>query len=141
MVPVLTGAATRESFVTYLLAATFTWVIGYIIAHVDLFILRARRPEIPGGFRTPLYPLPQLLSLVGLVWILFNISPDPALTRSIYTIAFGFLGIAVVYAFLWVRFKEKKGLFQTTSIAELVEDFGEHELSTKIPEAALERST
>ncbi|MBI4902643.1 MAG: APC family permease [Acidobacteria bacterium] len=142
LAPLVSGAATAATIVTYMLAATFTWVIGYVIAHVDLFILRARRPEIPGGFRTPLYPLPQLLSLAGLVWILFNISPDPALTRSVYTIAFAFLGVSVVYAYLWVRFKEKKGLFETTAIAELVEDFGEGQSVTKTPEPAqvLERS-
>jgi len=123
LVPVLAGVATAATFLTYILASTFTWVIGYIIAHVDLMVLRFKYPEIRGGFRTPLFPLPQLLSLVGLVWILFNISPDPEITGSVYAIAFVFLGIAIVYAALWVLLKEKKGLFQTTPVADLVEDF------------------
>ena len=127
LAPLAFGAATADSLITYILASTFTYVTAYIIAHVDLMVLRRRYPSAPGGFRTPLYPLPQLLSLAGLVWMLFKISPDPALTPAIYTIAVLFLTIATVYAALWVRLKEKKGLFQTTPLADLVEDFNEDE--------------
>lgn len=124
LVPLLIGVATKERFITFILAATFTWVVGYIIAHVDLIVLRYKHPDLRGGFRTPLYPLPQILSLVGLIWMLFKIAPPGSgLAKDIYTIAFIFLGISIVYAALWVTFKEKKGLFQTTSVAELVEDF------------------
>ncbi|MHB1345486.1 MAG: APC family permease [Thermoleophilia bacterium] len=128
LIPLLIGVATKERFVTFILAATFTWVVGYIIAHVDLMVLRYKHPEVRGGFRTPLYPLPQILSLIGLIWMLFKIAPpDSGLGKDIYTIAFIFLGISIVYAALWVTLKEKKGLFQTTPIAELVEDFAEDE--------------
>ncbi|MBU2602526.1 MAG: APC family permease [Actinobacteria bacterium] len=128
LVPLLIGVATKERFITFILAATFTWVVGYIIVHVDLIILRWKHPEIRGGFRTPLYPLPQILSLIGLIWMLFKIAPpDSGLAKDIYTIAFVFLGISIVYAAAWVTFKEKKGLFQTTPIAELVEDFDKDE--------------
>ena len=99
-------------------------------------MLRIKHPEVRGGFRTPLFPVPQVLSLAGLVWILFNISPDPGLTRGVYTIAFVFLGISVVYAALWVLLKEKKGLFQTTPVAELVEDFDNEESITTTPNPA-----
>lgn len=133
LTPLVVGVATASTFVIYILASTFTWVIGYVIAHVDLIVLRIKHPEIRGGFRTPLFPIPQLLSLAGLVWILFDISPDPALTRSIYTIAFVFLGISVFYAALWVLLKEKKGLFQTTPVADLVEDFDNDESNTTTP--------
>jgi amino acid transporter len=125
LIPVLIGVTSASTFVSYILASTFTYVVGYIIANVDLIVLRIKAPHLrSSGFRTPLFPLPQMLSLSGLVWILFNISPDPSLTRGIYTIAFTFLGISVVYAALWVRLKEKKGLFQTVPIPYLVENVG-----------------
>ena len=66
LTPLVIGVATASTFVIYILASTFTWVIGYIIAHVDLIVLRIKRPEIRGGFRTPLFPVPQLLSLAAL---------------------------------------------------------------------------
>ena len=136
LTPLLIGVATTATFVTYLLASTFTWVIGYVIAHVDLIVLRIKRPEIRGGFRTPLFPVPQLLGLFGLVWMLFNLSPEPGLTRGIYTIACVFLGISVVYAALWVLLKEKKGLFQTTAVEDLVNDFDQDESNTATPNSA-----
>ncbi len=123
LTPLIIGVATRETFITYVLASAFTWMLGYIIVHIDLIVLRWKHPEIRGGFRTPLYPVPQILSLIGLVWMVFKISPDPAITWDIYTLAFVFLGLSIVYAALWVTFKEKKGLFQTTPVAELLEDF------------------
>jgi amino acid transporter len=124
LVPLVIGVATTERFVTFILASTFTWVIGYIIVNIDLLVLRFKHPEVRGGFRTPLFPIPQLLSLGGLGWMLFKIAPpDSGLAGDIYTIGFVFLGISVVYAALWVTLKEKKGLFQTTPVADLVEDF------------------
>ena len=134
LTPVVIGVATAQTFVTYILASTFTWVIGYIIAHIDLIVLRWKHPDVRGGFRTPLYPLPQLLSLAGLVWMLFKISPDPALTRNIYTLAFVFLGLSAVYAVLWVTLKEKKGLFQTTPVAELAEEEADGAAPAAMPE-------
>lgn len=134
LTPVVIGVATAQTFVTYILASTFTWVIGYIVAHVDLIVLRWKHPNVRGGFRTPLYPVPQLLSLAGLVWMLFKISPDPALTRNIYTLALVFLGLSAVYAVLWVTLKEKKGLFQTTPVAELAEEEADAAAPAPMPE-------
>lgn len=133
LTPLVIGIATAETFITFILAATFTWVCGYIIVHIDLIVIRWKHPHLKGGFRTPLYPLPQLLSLAGLVWMLFKISPDPALTRNIYTIAFVFLGLSAIYAAVWVLLKEKKGLFQVTPIAELVGEEVPEEAPAAIP--------
>ncbi len=52
------------------------------------------------------------------------------------TIAFVFLGISVVYAALWVLLKEKKGLFQTTAVEDLVNDFDQDESNTATPNSA-----
>lgn len=119
LAPLVLGIATLSSFVTFILAASLLWVIGYIVLHLDLLILRRRYGTVPGGFKTPFYPAPQLISLAGLVWMVFKISPDPAMSRDIYTYAGIFLVGAAVYSALWVTLKEKKGLFQRSPVEDL----------------------
>jgi amino acid transporter len=135
LTPLALGASTLESFVVYILAASLLWVTGYIVLHIDLLILRRRHGSPAGGFKTPLYPLPQLLSLAGLVWMVFNISPDPAMSRQIYTYAGIFLVGAAIYAALWVTLKEKKGLFERTPLEELA---GDLEVEPAAPSGVLE---
>jgi amino acid transporter len=132
LVPLLFGIADAETIVTYILAGSLLWILSYIVAHVDLMILRWKHNSAPGAFRTPLYPIPQLLSVAGLVWMVFKISPDPSMSQRIYTLAFVFLGASAVYAAAWVILKEKKGLFQTTPVAELAG--GDEEAGAALPE-------
>lgn len=59
--------------------------------------------------------------------MMFNIYPDPEISRQIYQNALIFIGIAAVYAALWVKFKMKKGLFETIPLEELADEETEEE--------------
>jgi amino acid transporter len=103
--------ATVDAIVTFILASAFCWIVTYIIAHIDLIILRIRFPDLPRRFRAPFYPVPQILAIAGLIVVLVNIFPDPVLKMRIYKCALLFLLGASFYSFLWCKLKMKKGLF------------------------------
>lgn len=107
----LTGIATVQAIVTLTIAAAFCWLVTYVIAHVNVIVLRCRYPELTRPFRTPLYPLPQLVGIAGILLVMWNIYPDPSIRTQIYRYAVFFLVSAGVYAFLWVKFKMKNKLF------------------------------
>jgi len=106
------GIATVDAIVTLVVASAFCWIVTYIISHIDLIILRSKYSDLPRPFRAPLYPVPQILGIAGLIVVLLNIFPDPVLKIRIYKYALLFLLGAGIYAFLWCKLKMKKGLFK-----------------------------
>jgi amino acid transporter len=63
------------------LAAVCAWIFSYILVNISVVILRMKRPDLNRPYKTPLYPLPQIVSTVGLLITLWYIAP-PFLTRS-----------------------------------------------------------
>jgi amino acid transporter len=105
------GLSSKEGIVIFILAATFSYLITYATAHIDVMVLRARYPEAKRPFRSPWFPLPQVVGLVGVIYLLMHISPEPSMTADIYLLAGGMLALTALYAALWIRFRMKRRLF------------------------------
>lgn len=120
MIPLLLATFTIETIVVYILAAVFSWFVCYIIGFLDVIILRYKYPHAKRQFKSPLWIIPQLVGIAGMIYMMINIYPDPEIERQIYLNAFIFIGIAAVYAALWVKFKMKKGLFETVPLEHLM---------------------
>ena len=105
------GLSSKKGIIVFILAATFSYLITYATAHVDVMVLRARHPEARRPFRSPWFPLPQVVGLVGVLYLLINISPEPSMTSSIYLLAGGMLAVTALYAGLWIPFRMKRPLF------------------------------
>jgi amino acid transporter len=43
---------------------------AFLIVSVGVMVLRQRAPDLPRGFKVPLYPLTPLLSIAGCIWII-----------------------------------------------------------------------
>lgn len=104
-----------------LIAAAIAWLIAYIIAHVNVIALRLRYPEAKRPYRSPFYPLPQLLGIAGMAYAIFYASPAPELTRQIFTSAGVVLGLVSVVAVAWIKLVMKKPLFRPEPLDEIAE--------------------
>jgi amino acid transporter len=122
LTPALIGVSTIETIVIYILAACFSWFVAYIIGFLDLIILRIKYPSVPRPFRSPGWLIPQILGIAGMVYVMFNIHPEPALKVQIYRYALIFLGITAVWSCLWTKLVMRRGLFQTIPLNELSEE-------------------
>ncbi|MBO1256591.1 APC family permease [Alteromonas sp. 5E99-2] len=109
MVPFL--AFGIESLLVLVIAATTSWLLAYIVAHINVIVLRRRQPNLDRPFKTPLYPLPQIIGILAMVYVALNNSPDPAMTHQVYAITGGILFVVSVIAALWVKFYMKRNLF------------------------------
>ena len=58
------------------------------------------------------FPLPQILGILGMGYAIFNNAPTLEMRMKVYTNSALFLGVTAIFAFFWVRFKMKKGLFE-----------------------------
>jgi amino acid transporter len=105
-----------NNIVPLLVAATVCWLLTYMLAHVAVLILRRRYPELPRPYRTPFYPLPQLIAIPGIVLIIANSSPAPEMTRTIVYYTVGVLGTFSVVGVLWVKLFMRQPFFKPLPI-------------------------
>jgi len=93
-------------------AATGCWLVAYIIVHLDLIVLRLRLPGHRRPFRSPLFPLPQVLGILGMGYVFLNISPTPELATPIYQNVAAMLGITLAYSLLWTLLAMRRNPFR-----------------------------
>jgi amino acid transporter len=93
--------ATASHFVELILAGVLGWATAYVIIHFSVIILRIRYPQRARPFRSPLFPLPQLLGTALLVLAALRIFSVPSVRDHIYRDWGIFLGCAVVLALLY----------------------------------------
>ena len=105
-----------------MISAASGWLITYIIAYIKVMVLRKKHPDFKRPFKSPLYPLPQIVGIAGMVYALIENAPTAAIATKANLIFLTFTGLTSLYAFFWVRFRMKKGLFETESINEVLDD-------------------
>jgi len=110
MIPFLT--LDIDSLIVLVISATTSYLLAYIISHIDVMVLRKRLPDHPRPYRTPFYPLPQIIGIIAMAYVIINNSPAPEMTQMIFSIAGGMLLLISVVAALWVKFYMKRGLFE-----------------------------
>lgn len=76
-------------FVTMMIAvACGTWLMSYMITQIDVIVLRIKYPDAVRPFKTPLYPIPQIVGIIACMYMIYTQYQDPrVLTISLYVIA------------------------------------------------------
>ena len=95
-----------------IIAAASAWLISYMIAHLALIVLRLRMPDAPRPYRVPLFPLPQVVAILGLGYVVANSAPAPELVAPIFTSLGTVLALIAVIGALWIKIFMNKGLFE-----------------------------
>jgi amino acid transporter len=89
------------AIIAFILAAVCAWLFSYILVNISVVVLRMRRPDLHRPYKTPLYPLPQVLGSLGMLLTIWFITP-PFLTRDqIYVPFLVMLVICAVFALVW----------------------------------------
>jgi amino acid transporter len=100
-------AATSETFIELILAGVLGWATAYILIHISVISLRVREPNAVRPYRSPLFPLPQLIGTGLLIWAAVKIFPVPEVRDHIYRDYLYFLGISAVTALVYNLFAMK----------------------------------
>lgn len=101
-----------DSLIMLIIAATTSWLLAYSVAHIDVLVLRKRMPDHVRPYRTPFYPLPQVLGIIAMLYVALNNSPAPEMTHMVYSITGGILLLLSIIAAVWVKFYMKRNLFE-----------------------------
>ena len=112
------GSTDAISFM--ILVGSVFWMISYILAHVDVLILRRRLPKAPRSFKSPGGGLLQIIGILGTVYMVLHISTDPAERNAIWLITIVVFVILAVYAFFWIRYKMKMPVFKSVPLEKVM---------------------
>ncbi len=122
MVPMILLKGQEDIILTLVISAATCWLVAYIISHLNLMVLRRRYPDFERPFKSPWYPLPQVLGILGMVYMILNNSPSPEMTLQVYMNAGAIVLISCIYAGIWVKYKMKKGWFEPEPIANAIKN-------------------
>lgn len=109
-----------DSIFVLILAAVCAWLFSYILVNISVISLRVRRPDLDRPFKSPLYPLSQIVATLALLVTLWYIAP-PFLTRGeIYVRFFLMLGLSAVYALIWLLVVRRQEAWKPVEPAVLI---------------------
>lgn len=112
------GSSDAISFL--ILVGSVFWMVSYIFAHLDLLILRHRLPKAPRSFKVPGGPVLPCIGIAGTVFMILNISSDPAERTAIWIIAgVTFLALSL-YSAVWIRYKMRMPIFKSVPIPQVL---------------------
>ncbi len=70
-------------------------LVAFLVVSIGVMVLRRTHPELPRGFKVPLYPLTPILSIAGCIWIIQDLRP---VTIYVFLV---WVGVALVWYFLY----------------------------------------
>jgi len=110
----------QNVIILLMISCSVIFLLVYIMAHLDLIILRKKYPEFHRPYRSPLYPVLQILGIIGMIYLIINNSPTPEMTISVYLNTGLVVGITALYAVLWIKFRMKKPLLKGEPIENVI---------------------
>jgi hypothetical protein len=83
--------------------------------------LRIRRPDLPRPYRTPFFPIPQIVSTAGIVLAIWYITPLGTSAVPVYRYFGIMLGLTALYAFVWTRFVRRVPPFKPVPVEQILQ--------------------
>lgn len=103
-----------------ILAGSVLWMISYIFAHLDVLILRKRIPKAPRSFKVPFGPLFPLIGMAGTIYMILNISTDPAEKYAIWALTAVTMLVLSIYSVFWIKYKMKMPVFKSVPVEKVM---------------------
>lgn len=97
----VTEQTLEGGFIELILAGVLGWGMAYVLIHITQIVLRVREPNARRPYRSPLWPIPQLVGIALIVVAALNIFPVPEIESAIYKDFGIFLLISVVFSLLY----------------------------------------
>ncbi|WP_261841178.1 APC family permease [Aliamphritea ceti] len=120
-IPMLVMGDNPDAIGLLLISAAIAWLLAYIITHINVIALRKRYPDMKRPYKTPFYPLPQIIGIAGMIYAVIYASPAPELSNQIFGAAGAVLAIVSVIGVFWVKVVMKKNLFEPEPIEKALD--------------------
>ncbi len=111
-----------DSIFVLILAAVCAWLFSYILVNLSIIALRRRRPDLARPYRSPMFPVPQVLATIGMLVTIWYIAPPYLERQDIYLRFFAMLAVVALFAIWQTIVKTKKPLFTPVEPEEFVRE-------------------
>ncbi len=119
-----------DRIVPLILAAVCAWGVAYLLVTLSVVLLRLRRPDLPRAYRSPWFPLPQIISSVGIIIAILNITP-PGMPKGAILVPFGImLALTAGYALFWTLLVQRVNPFKPVPVEAVLDRAFERHPST-----------
>jgi amino acid transporter len=119
LVMLLSGYVNSNGLINMLLAGSCFWLASYVFTHLNVLVLRRRYPNAQRNKKLKLAGIPQIIGMIGCVYMIWNISSDMDDRMMIYKVFGVVFTIMAVFAFIWVKSVLKAPLFKPTYIGSM----------------------
>lgn len=102
------------------LAGVCAWSVAYLLVNLSVVMLRRRRPDLHRPFRTPLFPLPQVLASAGIVVAVACIAPPTIAPAQIYAPFLIVTAVVFGYALVWTRLVRRQSAFTPVPVEQVL---------------------
>jgi basic amino acid/polyamine antiporter, APA family len=72
-------------------------LVAFLVVSVGVIILRYSHPELPRGFKVPLFPVTPILSIAGCIWIIISLRLPTIIVFLVW------VAVAILWYFLYGR--------------------------------------
>ena len=103
-----------------ILAGSVFWMVSYILAHIDVLVLRRKLPKAPRNFKVPGGPVIPLIGIIGTAYMILNISSDPKEALNIWLLTGGCFIVLGIYAFFWIKYRMKMPVFKSVPLQKVM---------------------
>jgi len=87
-------------------------LVAFIVVSIGVIVLRQTHPDLPRGFKVPLYPVTPILAVAGALWIIQDLRP---VTIYVFVI---WVAVAFVWYFAYGRTHSHLGRHEHVGLAE-----------------------
>ena len=102
-------------------------MVAYVIAHINVLVMRKRMPKAPRSFKLPLGPTIPIIGMLGMLWMIITIDPDPEFRMMIWRVVVVALVVYAAYGIIWIKLKLKRPLFKPMPVDEVMKIQEEYE--------------
>ncbi|MGH8838009.1 MAG: amino acid permease [Jiangellaceae bacterium] len=87
-------------------------LVAFIVVSIGVIVLRQTHPDLPRGFKVPLYPVTPILAVLGALWIIQDLRP---VTIYVFLI---WVAVAMIWYFIYGRTHSHLGRHEHVGLAE-----------------------
>jgi APA family basic amino acid/polyamine antiporter len=86
-------------------------LVAFIVVSIAVMVLRRTAPDLPRGFKVPLFPLTPILSIAGALWIVLDLRPVTIIVFLIW------VAVAMIWYFFYGRHHSHLGRHEHVGLA------------------------
>lgn len=121
--------ANIDFITTMISVACATWLMSYIITQLNVIVLRKRYPDAKRPFKTPLYPLPQIVGILACVYMIYTLYVD----LQVLKISLIIIAIILAFGVVYLKFNNQN-LFTPVPLDEMLDKINSRSESETVEE-------